>query len=229
MGVTINLQCISDILSSLRVWSFALVADSSTHQFVSYLDIRICICPNGSLENLHPIAMPFYDRRTIKNIAAMICRIMDVLYACWQSKIIDFNTDGENTMIRRHAGVVTWIDHASETKLMRIWCVPHQIDLIVKDVNHSLDDGLFYKTAHNFSVHLRRQQNLQLKMGSTCPKNTNRWVHLECMLSWMLEHRHRLLIWTEDSWWLVTAGVRPLLELINVTLVILQSLDIILS
>jgi hypothetical protein len=58
------------------------------------------------------------------------------------------------------------------------------------------------------------------------------------MLSWMLEHRLQLLIWIDekksafasnDSWWLMTAGVRPLLELVNVTLVILQSPDIILS
>jgi hypothetical protein len=71
---------------------------------------------------------------------------------------------------------------------MRIWCAPHQIDIVVKDVSHSLDDGLFYKTAHDFNVHLRYQQNLQLEMGSTCLKNTNQWVHLERMLSWMLEH-----------------------------------------
>jgi hypothetical protein len=120
---------------------------------------------------------------------------------------------------------------------MRIWCAPHQIDLVVKDVNHSLDDGLFYKIAHDFNVHMRRQQNLYLEMGSTCPKDTNRWVHLKHILSWMLEHRRRLLIWIDekklafaldDSWWLMTARVRPLLELVNVTLVILQSPDIIL-
>jgi hypothetical protein len=121
---------------------------------------------------------------------------------------------------------------------MCIWCALHQIDLIVKDVSHSLDDGLFYKTAHDFSVHLRRQQNLQLEMGNTCPKDTNQWVHLERMLSWMLKHRRQLLIWIDekkpafapdDSWWLTTAGVRPLFELVNVTLVILQSPNIILS
>ncbi len=33
----------------------------------------------------------------------------------------------------------------------------------------------------------------------------------------------------DDLWWLMIAGVQPLLELVNVTLVILQSLDIILS
>jgi hypothetical protein len=79
--VAINLQTILNILSSLRVWSFALAADSSTHQSVSYLDIRICIRPNGSLENLHLIAMPFYDCHTTENIAAMIYRILDGLYA----------------------------------------------------------------------------------------------------------------------------------------------------
>jgi hypothetical protein len=54
----------------------------------------------------------------------------------------------------------------------------------------------------------------------------------------MLEHRHQLLIWIDenkpasapnDSWWLMMAEVWPLLALINVTLVILQSLDIIFS
>jgi hypothetical protein len=47
-----------------------------------------------------------------------------------------------------------------------------------------------------------------------------------------------LLIWIDekkpasklnDSWWLMTTEVQPLLELVNVTWVILQSLDIILS
>jgi hypothetical protein len=59
VGVAINLQCILDILSFPRVWSFALVANSSMHRFVSYLDIRIRVCPNGSLENLHLIIVPF--------------------------------------------------------------------------------------------------------------------------------------------------------------------------
>jgi hypothetical protein len=81
-------------------------------------------------------------------------------------------------------------------------------------------------------------KTLQLEMVNTCPKDTNQWVHLERMLSWMLKHRRQLLIWIdekkpasapEDSWWLMTAEVRPLLELVNVTLVILQFPNIILS
>jgi hypothetical protein len=39
VGVAIDLQRISNILSSPRVWSFALAADSSMHRSVSYLQI----------------------------------------------------------------------------------------------------------------------------------------------------------------------------------------------
>jgi hypothetical protein len=81
VGVGINLQHILDILSSLCVWLFALAADSSTHRFVSYLDIQIRVYPNGSLENLHLITVPFYDCHIVENIVTMICRILDALYA----------------------------------------------------------------------------------------------------------------------------------------------------
>jgi hypothetical protein len=81
MGVGINLQHISDILSSPCVWSFVLATDSSTHQFVSYLDIQIRVYANGSLENLHMITVPFYDHHIAKNIITMIYRILDALYA----------------------------------------------------------------------------------------------------------------------------------------------------
>jgi len=82
VGVAINLQHISNILSFPPVWSFTFAVDSSMHRSVSYLDIRIRVCPNGSLENLHLIVMPFYNRHTTENIVAMICRILDALYAC---------------------------------------------------------------------------------------------------------------------------------------------------
>jgi len=85
-------------------------------------------------------------------------------------------------MTGRHVGVVTQIDHKSKIKFICIRSVPHQIDLFVKDVNHSLNDELFYKTTHDFSVHLCHQQNFQLEMGNTCAKDTNRWVHLKRML-----------------------------------------------
>ena len=141
-------------------------------------------------------------------------------------------------MTGRHSGVVTWIDKEADFNLMRIWCVPHQVDLLIKEATHSMHEGSFYKTLHDFSVHLRRQPNLQLEMGSTCPKDTNQWAHLEHILSWMLQHCCCLLIWIaeknpasapEDRWWVMAATVQSLLEILNVTLVILQSPNLILS
>ena len=75
-------------------------------------------------------------------------------------------------------------------------------------------------------------------MGSTCPKDTNQWAHLEHILSWMLHHCCHLLVWIAEKnpagapdgrWWVMAAAVQPLLELVNVTLVILQSPNHILS
>ena len=75
-------------------------------------------------------------------------------------------------------------------------------------------------------------------MGSTCPKDTNRWACLERILSWMLHHCRHLLVWIaeknpasapDDRWWVMAAAVQPLLELVNVTLVILKSPNLTLS
>ena len=122
--------------------------------------------------------------------------------------------------------------------MMQIWCAPHQVDLLIKEAAHSMHEGLFYKTLHNFSVHLCHQPNLQLDMGSRCPKDTNRWAHLERILSWMLQHCCYLLVWIAEKnpasapdkgWWVMAAAIQPLLELVNVTLVVLQSPNLILS
>ena len=122
--------------------------------------------------------------------------------------------------------------------MMRIWCAPHQVDILVKETSCLMHEGSFYKTLHNFSIHLHHQPNHQLEMGSTCPKDTNPWAHLECILSWMLQHRCHLLVWIaeknpastpHDGWWVMAAAVQPLFELVNVTMVILQSPNLILS
>jgi hypothetical protein len=39
---------------------------------------------------------------------------------------------------------------------------------------------------HTFTIHLRKQKNLQLQMGSKCLKDTNRWAHFQAQLEWLL-------------------------------------------
>ena len=66
------------------------------------------------------MVVPFYDWHTALNIAAMIQCILDALLPNWQSKIIAFSTDGENTMTGQHSGVVTQIDKEADFNLMQI-------------------------------------------------------------------------------------------------------------
>jgi hypothetical protein len=92
-------------------------------------------------------------------------------------------------MIGRHTGVVTLLENEWSNPVLRIWCVPHQLDIVVKNATHGVLDEAFYKVAHALSVHLRAQQILITEMGSKCPKDMTRWVAFDSILRWLLEHR----------------------------------------
>ena len=232
------LQDFGNLLSIERIWAFALAFDSSTHQATSFFDIRIRLPIRGNVYNLHLVAVPNFDRHTAVNTAALIYTIMDSIFSEWRTKLIGVSTDGENTMTGRHGGVVTLLERQATNKIVRVWCPIHQADLVVKKCINLLGDGLFYKQAHNLSVHLRKQANLIRDMKTTCPKDTNRWVHFGNMIKWMLEHRRRILehivekepvCAPSEAWWILCAAVAPLILTLNTTLVILQGRDLVLS
>jgi hypothetical protein len=70
-----------------------------------------------------------------------------------------------------------------------------QIDLVIKDATCKISGDSFSKITHTFTVHLRQQANLQLEMGSKCPKDKNHWAHFQAQLEWLLKHRVRLMEW----------------------------------
>ena len=74
-------------------------------------------------------------------------------------------------MIGRTGGVVKLLEYKCTNPILQIWCVRHQLDLIVKKTTRFVDVGGFYKVAHLFSVHLRAQVNLITELGSECPKD----------------------------------------------------------
>ena len=51
--------------------------------------------------------------------------------------------------------------------------------------------------------------------------------HCRCLLVWIAEKNPTSA--PDDRWWVMAAAVQPLLELVNVTLVILQSPNLILT
>jgi hypothetical protein len=102
-------------------------------------------------------------------------------------------------MTSRHAYVVTLLENECSNIVLRIWCVPHQLDIVVKNATHGVLDEAFYKITHAFSVHLCAQQILITKMGSKCLKDTTRWVAFDSILRWLLEHCHQLMIHVADK------------------------------
>ncbi len=188
------------ILSQPHVFAFSIVGDGSTHYESSYFDIRIWVGVNGVLHNLHLVIVSFYGRHTAINILALIVKILDVLFPMWHDKLISVSSNGDNTMIGRHGGLVTLLEKEATNNIMRVWYAPHQMDIVIKKVTKAMMDGLFYKITHAFSVHLRAQLNLITKMdGIKCRKDTTRWVVFGKMLKWFFHHRRQLLRYIEEK------------------------------
>jgi hypothetical protein len=107
------------------------------------------------------------------NIFNLITKFIDALYKKWRSKLIGVLTDDENTMTGRHAGVVTRLVACADNNVLRIWCTPHQINIVVKAAIKAIDNGVWVKHVYTFFVFLRAQDNLIIEMNVKCPKKTN--------------------------------------------------------
>jgi hypothetical protein len=156
-------------------------------------------CVKGVFYNLHLILFPFFERHIVQNYVKFIKILLNTVFPSWREKVISISLDGENTMTGRHAGVVTLLENECLNPVLRIWCVPHQLNIVVKNATHGVLDEAFYKVAHAFSVHLCAQQIFITEMGSKCSKDTTRWVAFGNILHWLLEHCHRLMIHVADK------------------------------
>jgi hypothetical protein len=227
-----NLQEISDLMGDLSVWAFSFAFNSSTHFEQSFFDLRVRICFKGRLCNLHLVSLPLFARHTAEILYNLLCKFLDALYPDWRVKLLNTSSDGENTMTRCHASLITRIARCAEFNVLRVWCVPHQIDIIVKSSVEGINGGAYVKDIYSFSVHLRLQHNLIIQMGVKCPKKTNRWVHLGRVLNFYKQYRRSIITHTlekhleklpSDMWWVITYAVAPAVDEINITFAKLQS------
>ncbi|KAI9895796.1 hypothetical protein PsorP6_019160 [Peronosclerospora sorghi] len=218
--------------------------------------MRIRVCVNGNLHNLScHSSIGTLPKKTVN----LITTLLETVCTPWQDNIIAITIGWRN-------GVVARLNRMATHQLMRVWCAHHQRDIVIRAATNEMDNEALYKTAHSFSVHLRQQQNiileiqvqyppadnvflsgsylssymsqyLNLDMQVQCPRDTNRWMYFERILSFMLKHRRRLDQWIEEkrpvsapspTWWVMCASVQPLAELCNTTMTILQSHDMIL-
>jgi hypothetical protein len=142
-------------------------------------------------------------------------------------------------MTGRTGGFVTFLERQCTNPVLRVWCVPHQLDLVVKTATVGVNDGEFYKAAHAFSVHLRAEHNIIVAMdGAKCPNDTTRWVAFGNMLKWIIQHRRRLRQHVLDkrpvqaptnNWWILAAPLLPVFETFATTFTILQARNMVIS
>ncbi|KAH9572370.1 hypothetical protein CY35_02G145300, partial [Sphagnum magellanicum] len=212
-----NLQDISDLMGDLSVWAFSLAFDSSTHFEQSFFDLRVRICFKGRLCNLHLVGIPLFVRHTAEILYNLLCKFLDALYPDWRVKLLNASSDGVNTMTGRHAGLITRIAWCVKFNVLRVWCVPHQIDIIVKSSAEGINGGAYVK-----------DHNLIIQMGVKSPKKTNRWVHLRRILNFYKQYCRSIIAHTleklpSDMWWVITYAVAPVVDEINITFAKLQS------
>ncbi|KAH9536239.1 hypothetical protein CY35_17G098500, partial [Sphagnum magellanicum] len=205
-----NLQDISDLMGDLSIWAFSFAFDSSTHFEQSFFALHVRICFKGRLCNLHLVGLPLFARHTAEILYNLLCKFLDALYPDWRVKLLNTSSDGENTMTGCHIGLITRIARCAKFNVLRVWCVPHQIDIIVKSSAEGINGGAYVKDVYSFSVHLRSQHNLIIQMGVKCPKKTNRWVHLGRVLNFYKQ-------------WVITYAIAPIVDEIYITFAKLQS------
>ncbi len=221
---------------------FAISFDDSQHCGQTFFDIRIRVSVNGVLHNLHLIAMLHFDRHTAANQEAMLVKLLGVLFVGWTRKLIGVTTDGEKTNMGHVNDVQVRMVRCAVFKVVQIWCVPHQLDLVVHGAIDEVDDGTWLKTASTLSTYLRKQSNLITEMGEMCPKKTNRWLALGLVFKFYITHAPRIVAFLDKhheqvgntaspilmlSWWLLTYTFAPIIAIIIETVVKLQARDLV--
>jgi len=115
-----------------------------------------------------------FGRHTSENFTKLLVKLLSSLFPPWPKKLLGVSTDGEPLNTGRVGGIVTKLFRKLELPGIRVWCAPHQLDMVVKKVISDIDGGDWVKPTYSLTVYLRAQQSLVLEMGERCPKQTNR-------------------------------------------------------
>jgi hypothetical protein len=142
-------------------------------------------------------------------------------------------TDGEPTMVGQLNGLVTRMACEAEHHILRIWCPPHQMDVV-----EMLYNGKWSKQAWLMLVYLCSQANLITRMNVKCPKKTNRWVSLGVVLNFLKQYRRTIVQHVTANandklpsvqWWVIAYTIAPAIEEINKMFVMLQSRSLLIA
>ena len=183
-----NYEVLCKILQ--HAWAFSIAMDAGTKASVPYLDVRVRATVDGSLYNLHLVALPMTESHTGENTFLLIEKFLDALCSNWRKKLISVSTDGASNMQGRYQGAVTRLDDVCCDGFYRIWCGAHQLDLVIQSIFVQMLNNTFVETTQRITGHLRRQQNLIRTMETKCPKFVDtRWLSMGRLLKWLVKNR----------------------------------------
>ncbi len=117
----------------------------------------------------------------------------------WKDKLIGCSTDMAANMIGRLSGLVTRIQNVVKPNFMRMWCLLHQIDIIMQKVYKRVGCN-FYKTLTSIISFLRRQKNLVEEMQAICPNlSATRWASMSRVTRFLVEKRSEIVTYFTET------------------------------
>jgi hypothetical protein len=141
------------------------------------------------------------------------------------------STDGKNRMTRCHRGVVTHLKQAAKFSMLHIWCVPHQIDIVIKNMVALPQDGQCIEVVFKWGMHLHREEKFIMTMnGEMCLKKINRLAHFDGMFKCYILGQCKIVEHTDahveikslsTKWWMIKIVVVLTINEINKTVVLL--------
>jgi hypothetical protein len=182
-------------------WAFSVAFDASTDlQQTSWVDVRIRYYQNSVLENLHLITLPFAGRHTGLATFEMFEKLFDVVCPLWKDKLIGCSTDGATNMTGHLSRVVTRIQNFVKPNFMRVWCLLHQIDIIIMQKVYKRVGCNFYKTLTSIISFLRHQKNLVEEMQAICPNlSAIRWASMSRVARFLVEKRSEIVTYFAET------------------------------
>ena len=212
LACAIGLQALSEIMK--KSWAFSIGADESSDEGSdSHLDTRIRFpsIPGFDfgpeiMNGFHLLAIPMYDlSHSGRQYADRMIKVLDALCEDWRMKLIGSSTDGAGNMSGHIGGFSSLLLRESLCKdgFYRVWCLAHQLDLVVKSAVTKLEDTgvfAFMSCLATLIAHLRRQKSLINEMGSKCPYYiTTRWKSLIKVCKWLLANKSRIISHLEEK------------------------------
>ncbi len=129
-----------------------MVGNKNTHRGQSFFDLHLRIYYCGDLKNFHLVLIPMFECHIAKKMFNMVVKFFDTLYGWWRDKLIKLSFDGEKTMTDHHFEFVTCMVQSASNKMLHVWCVPHQINIVVKALTESILDSSWIKFAYIWLV-----------------------------------------------------------------------------